>query len=86
MASADDFLDFARTVVDPTREVVLYIADLAFPDSSGVRAIIRLAETTCPNGLVLRWPRNNMLHALDILGVEKVRGIRTQRRPEQSSS
>lgn len=84
MASADDFREFAKGAIDPAREVVLDIADLAFLDSSGVRAILRLAETACPHGLVLRWPRGNVLRALEILGVEKVRGIRIQRRPEAS--
>jgi anti-anti-sigma factor len=84
MASAEDFREFAKTVVDSRREVVLDVADLAFLDTSGVRAILRLAETTCPNGLVLRWPRDNVLRALEILGVEEVRGIRIQRRPAGS--
>jgi anti-anti-sigma factor len=85
MASADDFLDFARQAVDPTREVVLNIADLAFLDTSGIRAILRLAKATCSNGLVLRWPRDNVLRALEILGVEKVRGIRIERRVKSPS-
>jgi ABC-type transporter Mla MlaB component len=50
MASADDFREFAKTVVEPTREVALNVADLEFVDTSGVRAILRLAETACPNG------------------------------------
>ena len=86
MASADDFRDFAKTVVDPTREVVLNIVNLTFVDSSGVRAILRLAETACPNGVVLRWPPNNVLRTLEILAVERVPGIRIQRRSEESSS
>ena len=84
MASADDFREFAKTVVDPRREVILDVAELAFLDTSGVRAILRLAETTCPKGLVLRWPRDNVLRALEILAVEEVRGIRIQRRPAGS--
>jgi anti-anti-sigma factor len=86
MASADDFREFAKTAIDPTREVVLTIADLTFVDTSGVRTILRLAETACPNGLVLRWPPNNVLRTLEILAVEKVPGIRIQRRSEQAPS
>jgi anti-anti-sigma factor len=86
MASADDFREFAKTVVDPTREVALNIAELAFVDSSGVRAILRLAETACPNGVVLRWPRNNVLRTLEILAVERVPGIRIQRRSDEAQS
>ena len=84
MASAEDFREFAKTVIEPTREVVLNIADLTFVDTSGIRAILRLAETACPNGVVLRWPPNNVLRALEILSVEKVPGIRIQRRSDEA--
>jgi anti-anti-sigma factor len=84
MASADDFREFAKTVVDPTGEVVLNIVDLTFVDTSGVRAILRLAESACPNGLVLRWPPNNVLRTLEILVVERVPGIRIQRRSDEA--
>jgi anti-anti-sigma factor len=73
MASADDFREFAKTAIDPTREVVLNIANLEFVDSAGVRAILRMAEAACPNGVVLRWPRNNVLRTLEILAVERCR-------------
>jgi anti-anti-sigma factor len=86
MASAGDFREFAKTVVDPTREVVMNIAELEFVDSSGVRAILRLAETACPNGVVLRWPRNNVLRTLEMLAVERVPGIRIQRRSDEAPS
>ena len=86
MASAEDFREFAKTAIDPTREVVLTIADLTFVDSSGVRAILRLAETACPNGVVLRWPPNNVLRTLEILAIENVPGIRIERRSDQAPS
>jgi len=85
MAAADDFREFAAAAVDTTQEVVIDIADLAFIDTTGVRAILRLAETSCPHGILLRWPRSNVLRALEILGVEHVRGIRVERREASGS-
>ena len=79
MAAADDFLRFAAESVDGSHEVVLDIADLAFLDSHGMRAISRLAASVCPNGLVLRWPRDNVQRALDIVSFEDIAGIRVER-------
>jgi anti-anti-sigma factor len=80
MAAADDFRQFATTVLDGNEEVVLDIADLAFVDTSGISTILRLVETTCPHGLVLRWPRDNVLRVLDNLGIEQIQGVRVERR------
>jgi anti-anti-sigma factor len=86
MAAADEFRQYAASAVDPTREVVLDIEELVFVDSSGLKAILRLTETACPHGIVLRWPRDNVLRVLDILNVEGVRGIRVERRPSGGPS
>lgn len=80
MDAADDFLEIAEARVDGTREVVLDIADLGFIDSSGVSAILQLAATSCPNGMVLRRPREGVQRVLDIRKIEEVPGIRVQRR------
>jgi anti-anti-sigma factor len=80
MDAADDFLEIAEARVDGTREVVLDIADLGFIDSSGVNAILQLAATSCPNGMVLRRPREGVQRVLDIRKIEEVPGIRVQRR------
>ena len=82
MASAGDFRDFAAGTVDATREVVLDISELAYLDSSGIKAIIRLCEYSCPHGLILRWPRANVQRVLDIVAIEKVVGIRVERRAQ----
>jgi anti-anti-sigma factor len=80
MDAADDFLEIAEAGVDGTREVVLDIADLGFIDSSGVNAILQLAATSCPNGMVLGRPREGVQRVLDIRKIEEVPGIRVQRR------
>jgi anti-anti-sigma factor len=80
MDAADDFLEIAEARVDGAREVVLDIADLGFIDSAGVRAILQLAATSCPNGMVLLRPREGVQRVLDIRKIEEVPGIRVQRR------
>lgn len=80
LASASDFREFALQALDRSRRVVLDISDLEFLDSSGVKAILRVAEEACPHGLILFHPRDNLQRVLDILAVEKVVGISVERR------
>ena len=80
MAAADGFRELAASVLDPTGEVVLDIGDLAFIDSAGLRAIMRLSEDVCPHGIVLRSPRDNVLRVLEMLSIENIAGIRVERR------
>jgi anti-anti-sigma factor len=80
MDATDDFLEIAEARVDGAREVVLDIADLGFIDSAGVTAILQLAATSCPNGMVLHRPREGVQRVLDIRKIEEVPGIRVQRR------
>ena len=80
MAAADTFREIATSTIDPTHVVVLDLADLAFVDSAGLRAIVRLAEDVCPFGIVLRSPRDNVLRVIEMLRIENVAGIRVERR------
>jgi anti-anti-sigma factor len=80
LASADDLRIFIASMADASHEVVLDIADLAFMDSSGIKAIVRLAETACPHGILLKWPRDNVLRALELMEIERITGIRIERR------
>ncbi|HEX5902395.1 MAG TPA: STAS domain-containing protein [Actinomycetota bacterium] len=80
MADATKFSEQATSALDPTREVVLDISDLEFIDSAGLRAIVRLSEDVCPYGIVLRAPRDNVLRVLEMLSIERVAGIRVERR------
>ena len=80
MADATEFREQATSALDPTREVVLDISNLEFIDSAGLRAIVRLSEEVCPYGIVLRAPRDNVLRVLEMLSIERVAGIRVERR------
>jgi anti-anti-sigma factor len=55
MAEADTFLEMAAANVDAQSEVVLECSRLTFLDSSGIRAILRLASQTA-GSVVIRNP------------------------------
>ena len=78
MANAQDLRDFATFAVDGAREVVFDLTDLTYLDSQGIKAIVRLAESACPRGLVLRSPRDNVRRVLDIVKIEDIAGIRVE--------
>lgn len=83
-AEVEHFGTFAASNVDGSHEVVLDIAELTFLDSSGLRAIMRLAAFECPAGLVLHWPRASVRSLLDLVSIEDVAGIRVEPRPPES--
>ena len=74
---AEDLRAAADAAIDPRRELVLDLSDLAFIDSSGVRAIIRVARC-CPKGLLLRRPDLRVRRALEIIGILGHGGIRIE--------
>ena len=78
MASAEDFSRAAVWIVERGHEVVLDISQLSFIDSAGLRAIIRLAEEACPNGLVLRSPTDQVVKLMEIVGIEDFIRIRVE--------
>jgi anti-sigma B factor antagonist len=76
LASVGEFRQFASSVVDGEHEVVLDIAELEFIDTTGISAILGFAEADCPNGLVLRSPKDNVQRVLLNLGIEQIAGIK----------
>ena len=80
LAAVADFRQFADRVVDGQHEVVIDIAELDFIDTSGINAILQLADTACPNGLVLRSPRSNVMRVLDNLAIQQIQGVRVETR------
>lgn len=78
MATAEGFPAQARATLDGQRELILDISELAFIDSTGIRALLRLAELTGPKGVVLRHPRPNVEAVLEIVNIESL-GIRVER-------
>ena len=78
MANAQDLRDFAAFAVDGSREVVFDLTDLTFLDSQGIKAIVRLAESACPHGLVLRSPQDHVRRVLEIVKIANIAGIRVE--------
>jgi anti-sigma B factor antagonist len=78
MSSVDTFRLAVETLADPDREVVLDMTELTFIDSSGIRAILTMAQEIGANGVVLRNPQPNVRRVLDLIGIEGRSGIRVE--------
>jgi anti-anti-sigma factor len=76
MASADGVSD-AVLARNGHGEVVLDLGELTFIDSTGIRALLKLAEKSAPREVVLRHPRRNVDIVLGIVDIESL-GIRLQ--------
>jgi anti-anti-sigma factor len=78
MSSVDTFRLAVETLGDPDREVVLDMTELTFIDSSGIRAILTMAQEIGANGVVLRNPQPNVRRVLDLIGLQGRSGIRVE--------
>jgi anti-sigma B factor antagonist len=78
LAALDEFLDVALAAVDGQREVVLDLSNVDFMDSSGIRAILKLAAKVNEKGVVLRNPKQNVRAVIRVAGVEGHLGIRVE--------
>jgi anti-sigma B factor antagonist len=78
MSSVDTFRLAAETLVDPDREIALDLTELTFIDSSGIRAILTMAQEIGAKGVVLRNPQPNVRRVLDLIGIEGRSGIRVE--------
>ena len=77
LASADEFYRLVVALADPSREVILDVSALTFTDSTGMRAIVRLASS-CRHGVVLRHPRPAVQKVFDIVQMDRVTGLRVE--------
>ena len=77
MAEADTFLEMAAENVDAQRDVVLECSRLTFLDSSGIRAILRLASQTA-GSVVIRNPCPPVSTVLTIAGLDERTGVRVE--------
>jgi anti-sigma B factor antagonist len=51
-------------------DVVLDVSNLSFVDSSGIRALLRLAEQAAPRRMVLRNPQPHVAGVLEIVRID----------------
>ena len=59
LAQMDTFIETVAAGTDGRRQIVLELSELTFLDSSGIRAILRVAQLV-PDGVILRNPRENV--------------------------
>lgn len=78
MSSVETFRLAVETSADPEREIVLDLTDLTFLDSSGIRAILTMAQEIGTNGVLLRNPRANVRRVIELIGIEGRSGIRVE--------
>jgi len=78
MSSVETFRLSVETSADPEREIVLDLTDLTFIDSSGIRAILTMAQEIGTNGVLLRNPQPNVRRVIELIGIEGRSGIRLE--------
>jgi anti-sigma B factor antagonist len=78
MSSVETFRLAVETSADPEREIVLDLTELTFLDSSGIRAILTMAQEIGANGVVMRNPQPNVRRVIELIGIEGRSGIRLE--------
>jgi anti-anti-sigma factor len=73
----DAFANAAENALDGQREFVIDLRELAFLDSTGIRAIVQLASRT-ERGVRLRQARPNVRKIIDLTGIAGRHGIRVE--------
>jgi anti-anti-sigma factor len=81
MSTADSFSQALASQPGRWRPV-LDLTELTFLDSSGIRAILRLART-CQQAVVLRNTAPNVRRVLDVAGVDESMGVRIEPQPDR---
>jgi anti-sigma B factor antagonist len=75
MSSVDAFLARSTPALARVGGPVLDLSNLSFMDSTGIRAILTLADRCDPQALVLRRPTSSVRKLLDVTGIVGRRGI-----------
>src|SRR5919106_4116348 len=78
LSAVETFRLAIETSADPDREIVLDLTDLTFLDSSGIRAILTMAQEIGTNGVLLRKARPNVRRVIELIGIEGRSGIRLE--------
>jgi anti-anti-sigma factor len=76
MSTADPFSETVFSNLDG-QQLVLDLSELTFLDSSGIRAILALAEAR-QQAVVVRNLRSNVRRVLDVAGVNEAMGVRIE--------
>jgi anti-anti-sigma factor len=78
LSSVEAFRLAVETSANPEREIILDLTDLTFLDSSGIRAILMMAQELGTNGVLLRNPQPNVRRVIELIGIEGRSGIRVE--------
>jgi anti-anti-sigma factor len=78
LSSVEAFRLAIETSADPEREIVQDLTHLTFLDSSGIRAILTMAQEIGTNGVLLRNAQPNVRRVIELIGIEGRSGIRVE--------
>ena len=74
MNNADEFIRVASEVSEVRPDLILDLSDLSFMDSSGIRAVLAIAEHAS-GSVVLRQPSESVRKVIDLTGIVGRHGI-----------
>ena len=77
-STCDAFRAATQAGVGGQREVVFDLSELAFIDSTGIRAILEFAIAAPDKAVVLQSPRPSVRKVIQLTGVEGRAGIRIE--------
>jgi anti-sigma B factor antagonist len=75
LSGVERFVEATSETLDDDDPVVLDLSELTFIDSSGLHAIVTLAERVGGRGFVLRNPRGTVARVFSIVRLEDIPGI-----------
>lgn len=76
LSTVERFTDAVRPELEGEGDLVLDLADLAFLDSSGLRALIQTAMSLDGRGrLVLESPRHAVLRLIEVSGLKRLAAL-----------
>jgi anti-anti-sigma factor len=82
MSGVETFVEETSATLEEDAPVVLDLAELTFIDSSGLSAIVTLAERVGGRGFLLRNPRGAVAKVFSIVRLEDIPGIDIEGRSE----
>ena len=76
LATLEDLLNAFRSASKDGSDVILDLSELQFIDSTGIRALVLIAQEASPHGVVLRSPQRAVRRVIGITRLGDAPGVR----------
>jgi anti-anti-sigma factor len=86
LATDEDLLAAFRSASADGSEVIVDLSELQFIDSTGICALMTIAQEASPRGVVLRSPRRAVQKVIDLTRLEDAAGVRVDDSPVRRAS